>query len=144
MTEDTSSKSLVIQRHIMFIHAWSTWDTTSATCGHGKMYLREVLNRVSEIQNLPSIVSDRDALADEIGSVELRLFCLLYGGTTTYTLTSLRYARDMAMVAKSNKIVPQWLPPTERLTHYHRLHVYPQLIRCTVLGNDMFQAREWG
>ncbi len=56
---------------------------------------------------LPSMVSDRDALADEIGSVELRLFCLLYGGTKTDTLTSLRYARDMAMVAKSNKVVPQ-------------------------------------
>ena len=71
------------------------------------MYLMEMLNRVSEIQNLPSIVSDRDALADEIGSVELRLFCLLYGGTKTDTLTSLRYARDMAVVAKSNKVVPQ-------------------------------------
>ena len=71
------------------------------------MYLMEVLNRVSEVQNLPSIVSDRDALADEIGSVELRLFCLLYGGTKTDTLTSLRYERDMEMVAKSNKVVPQ-------------------------------------
>ena len=67
----------------------------------------EMLNRVSEIQNLSSIVSDRDALADEIGSVELRLFCLLYGGTKTDALTSLRYARDVAMVAKSNKVVPQ-------------------------------------
>ena len=71
------------------------------------MYLMEMLNRVSEIQNLPSIVSDRNTLADEIGSVELRLFCLLYGGTKTDTLTSLRYARDMAMVEKSNKVVPQ-------------------------------------
>ena len=59
------------------------------------------------IQNLPSIVSDRDALADEIGSEKRRLFRLLYGGTKTDTLTSLRYARDMAMVAKSNKVVSQ-------------------------------------
>ena len=71
------------------------------------MYLMETLNRVSEIQNLSSIGSDREALADEIGSVELRLFCLLYGGTKTDTRTSLRYARDMAMVANSNKVVPQ-------------------------------------
>ena len=48
------------------------------------------------------------------------------------------------MVEKSNKVVPQLLPPTERLTHYHRLHVYLQVIRWTVLGNDMLQAREWG
>ena len=83
------------------------------------MYLMEMLNRVPEIQNLSSIRSDRDALADEIGSVELRLFFLLYGGTNsnTATLTSLRYARDMAMVAKSNRVVPQLVPPTERLAH---------------------------
>ena len=67
----------------------------------------DTLNRVSEIQYLSSIGRDRDALADEIGSVELRLFCLLYGGTKTDTLTSLRYARDMVTVAKSNKVVPQ-------------------------------------
>ena len=36
----------------------------------------EMLNRVSEVQNLPSIVSDRDAPADE--ATGLRLFCLLY------------------------------------------------------------------
>ena len=77
----------------------------------------EMLNRVSEIQNLSSIRSDGDALADEMGSVELRLFCLLYGGTNTDTLTSLRYARDMAMVATSNRVVPQLLPATERLAH---------------------------
>ena len=104
----------------------------------------EMLNRVSEIQNLSSIRSDRDALADEMGSVELRLFCLLYGGTNTDTLTSLRYARDMAMVAKSNRVVPQLLPPTERLTHYHRLRVYLPVVRWTVLGNDMLQAMECG
>ena len=67
----------------------------------------EMLNRVSEVQNLPSLVSDRDALADEIGSAGLRLFCLLCGGTKTDTLISLRYARDKAMVAKSNKVLPR-------------------------------------
>ena len=52
-----------------------------------------------------SNLSDRDAPADEVGSAAL--FCLLCGGTKTDTLTSLRYARDMAMMAKSNKVVPQ-------------------------------------
>ena len=104
----------------------------------------EMLNRVSEIQNLSSIRSDRDALAYEMGSVELRMFCLLYGGTNTDTLTSLRYARDMAMVAKSNRVVPQILPPTERLAHYHRLRVYLPVVRWTVLGNDMLQAMALG
>ena len=45
---------------------------------HGKMYLMEMLNLVSEVNNLPSIVSDRDAPADEVGSAGHRLFCLFF------------------------------------------------------------------
>ena len=93
MKDATSSIPVAIQRHILLIHAWSGCDTISATFGHGKMYLMNILNRVPEIQNLSTIVSDRYALADEVGYAGLRLFCLLYGGTKTDTLTSLRYAR---------------------------------------------------
>ena len=105
--EAISSIPVVIQRHILLIHAWSGCDTTSATFGHGKLYLMKMLNRVPEVQNLSTIVSDRDAPAGEVGSAGLRLFCLLYGGTKTDTLTSLRYARYVTMMAKSNKVAPQ-------------------------------------
>ena len=144
MKEATSSIPVVFQRHIMLIHAWSGCDTTSATFGHGKMYLMKMLNRVPEVQNLSTIVSDRDAPADEVGYAGLRLFCLLYGGTKKDTLTSLRYARYMTMMAKSNKVVPQRLPPTERAAHYHSLRVHLQVVRWTVLSNDMLQANECG
>ena len=59
MKDATSSIPVVIQRHILLIHAWSGCDTTSATFGHGKMYLMKMLNRVPEVQNLSTIVSDR-------------------------------------------------------------------------------------
>ena len=144
MKEATSSIPVVIQRHILLIHAWSGCDTTSATFGHGKMYLMKMLNWVPEVQNLSTIVSDRDAPADEVGYAGLRPFCLLYGGTKTDTLTSLHYARYMTMMAKSNKVMPQRLPPTERAAHYHSLRVHLQVIRWTVLSNDMLQANEWG
>ena len=102
MKDATSSIPVVIQRHILLIHAWSGCDTTAATFGHRKMYLMKMLNRVPEVQNMSTIVSDRNAPADEVGYAGLRLFCLLYGGTKTDTLTSLRYARYMTMMAKSN------------------------------------------
>ena len=50
----------------------------------------------------------------------------------------------MAMMAKSNKVVPQRLPPMERAAHYHSLRVHLQVVRWTVLSNDMLQANEWG
>ena len=107
MKDATSSIPVVIQTHILLIHAWSGCDTTSATFGHGKMYLMKMLNRVPEVQNFSTIVSDRDTPADEVGYAGLRLFGLLHGGTKTDTLTSLRYARYMTMIAKSNKVVLQ-------------------------------------
>ena len=75
--------------------------------GHEKMYIMKMLNWVPEVQNLSTIVSDRDAPADEVGYAVLRVFCLLYVGTKTDTLTSLRYARYITMMAKSNKVMPQ-------------------------------------
>ena len=48
------------------------------TYSHGKMYLMEMLSLVSEVHNMPSIVSDRDASADEVGFAGLRLFCLIF------------------------------------------------------------------
>ena len=83
MTDATSSIPVVILRHILIIHAWSGCDSTSATFSHGKMHIMKILNRVPEVQNLSTIVSDRDAPADEVGYAGLRLFCLLYGGTKT-------------------------------------------------------------
>ena len=74
---------------------------------NGKMYLMKMLNRVPEVQNLSTIVSDRNAPADEVGYAGPRLFCLLYGGTKTDTQTSLRYARYMTMMAKTNKVMLQ-------------------------------------
>ena len=124
MKDVTSSIPVVIQGHILLIHAWSGCDATSATFGHGKMYLMKMLNWVPEVQNLSTIVSDRDAPVDEVGYAGLRLFCLLYVGTKTDTLTSLRYAKYMIMMAKSNKVMPQRLPPTERAAHYHSLRVH--------------------
>ena len=52
--------------------------------------------------------------------------------------------RYMTMMAKSNKVVLQWLPPTERAAHYHSLRVHFQVVRWTVLSNGMLQANEWG
>ena len=142
MTEMISSIPAVIEMRILFIHASSGCDTTSATFSHGKMYQMEMLNRVSVVQNLPIIVSDRDDPVDEVGSAGL--FYLLYGGTKTHTLTSLRYARYMAVMVASSKVDPQQLPPTERAAHYHSFSVHLRVVKWTVPSNDMRQAKEWG
>ena len=42
--KESTLSTPVIQRHILLIHACSGCDTTSATFGHGKMYLMKMLN----------------------------------------------------------------------------------------------------
>ena len=112
-------------------HCLRSWKDVS----HGN-----VEQGISSIQNLSIVVDDP---ADEIGSAGLRLFCPLYGGTEMDTLTSLRYAWYMSMMVTSSKVEPQQLPPTEHAAHYHSLSVYLQVVRWTVLSNDMLQAKEW-
>ena len=146
MKDATSSIPVVIQRHILLIHTWIGCDTTSATFWSWKDVSRENVEPGTWSTELVHHCkwSRRDVPADEVGYAGLRLFCLLYGGTKTDTLTSLRYARYMTMMAKSNKVVPKRLPPTERAEHYQSFRVHFQVVRWTVLSNDMIQANEWG
>ena len=144
MKEANTSIPAVIRRHILFIHAWSGCDTTSATFGHGKMHLMKILKKSPEVPNLAEKISGRASTAEEVDEAGQRLFCLLYGGTRHDTLTSLRYATYMAMMAKSNRVAPERLPPTERAAHYHSLRVHLQVVNWTDLTTDSLEAREWG
>ena len=146
MTDATSSIPVVIQIPEAYsAHSCMEWLWHNfCNLWSWKDVSHENVEPGPEVQNLSTIVSDRDAPTDEVGYAGLRLFCLLYGGTKTDTLTSLRYAKYMTMMAKSNKVVLQWLPPTEHAAHYHSLRMHFQVVRWPVLSNDMLQANEWG
>ena len=105
MKEATSSIPVVIQMHILLIHAWSGCDTTSATFGHGNMYRMKMVNRVPEVQNLSTIVSDRDE------TLRLMKLDMLDSDSFACSLVELRrihgHARYMTIMAKSNKVVLQ-------------------------------------
>ena len=60
----------------------------------------------------------------------------MYEANAQDTLTSLRYARYMQMVAKGSAIEPQRLPPTERAAYFHSLHVHLQVGRWRTINND--------
>ena len=68
----------------------------------------------------------------------------MYEADGQNTLTSLRYARYMQMVAKGSAIEPQRLPPTERAAYFHSLRVPLQVVRWRTLNNDEFDHNAWG
>ena len=63
----------------------------------------------SEVQDLSDIVGSHNKSQEEVGNAGLGLFRCMYGANVQDTLTSLRYARYMQMVAKENAIEPQRL-----------------------------------
>ena len=131
--------------HLLFIHAWSGSDTTSATFGHGKTHLLKKMKQNKEIQQISSLMIDPDVTQEEIGKAGIRLFVLLYDGKREESLNRLRFTKFMEMVS-SNKtsLDPQKLPPTERAAYFHSLRVHLQVLLWRKLTNSDLDPVQWG
>ena len=135
----------VITDNILFLHAWSGCDTTSATFGHGKTTLLKKIKESGELQQISSLMYDPDATAEQIGKAGNRLFIILYGGKQEDSLNRLRYAKFMEMVSSAKtSIDPQKLPPTERAAYFHSLRVHLQVILWKRLTNADLDPQQWG
>ena len=82
--------------------------------------------------------------SQEVGNAGLGLFRCMYGANVQDTLASLRYARNMQMVAKGSAIEPQRLPPTESAAYFHSLRVHLQVVRWRTVNNDELDHNDWG
>ena len=141
----TSKVGQVITANILFLHAWSGCDTTSATYGHGKTALLKKIKDSEELQQISSLMYDPDATPEEIGKAGNRLFIILYGGKQEDSLNKLRYAKFMEMVSLAKtSIDPQKLPPTERAAYFHSLRVHLQVILWKRLTNTDLDPEKWG
>ena len=63
----------VLKSHLLFLHAWSGCDTTSATFGHGKTSLLKRIKESKEMQQISSLMSEHSATAEQIGKAGTRL-----------------------------------------------------------------------
>ena len=135
----------VITSHLLFLHAWTGCDTTSATFGHGKTSLLKRIEESKEIQQLSSLISEHSATAEQTGEAGRRLFVITYGGKQEDSLNNLRYTKFMEMVSSSKaSLDPQTLSPTERAAHYHSLRVHLQVMIWKELSNNNLDPKRWG
>jgi len=135
----------LLTSHILFIHARSGCDTTSATYGQGKTFLLKRFNKESE--ELPSIFSNSQISVEEVGKTSSHVFVILYGGKREESLNSLRYYKYMDVVASNSmSLDPQKLPPTERAAYYHDLRIHLQIILWKTLANshEDLDPQQWG
>ena len=82
--------SPVLKEHILFIHAWSGCDTTSAIFGQGKTSFCKKMKTSAKLQALSKRISDPAAAEDDVIQAGLQVFLHTYGGEKVESLTKLR------------------------------------------------------
>ena len=134
----------MVTAHLLFLHAWSGCDTTSATFGQGKVSLMKKLKQSEEIQRISQLMMDPGATDEQIGEAGVRLFVIVYGGKKEDSLNTLRYAKFMEMIVSTKKLDPYKLPPTARAAYYHSLRVHLQVILWKELAVNSLNPTLWG
>ena len=88
--ESLSPKLVDVKEHLLFIHAMTGCDTTSASFGKVKKSFLNLLLKSKYLQELSAIMSDIWVEKQEIGDASIKAFITMYGGNKEDTLTSLR------------------------------------------------------
>lgn len=76
--------------YLLFIHAWSGCDSTSAIMGKGKPSFYNTVSKSKRMQDLAESISDYWASSDNVKSASIEAFQILYGGDSNVSLKKLR------------------------------------------------------
>ena len=135
--------ALQVSNHILFCHAWSGCDTTSAMYQQGKLKILELLNS-KDVQSQADYFGKLESTQTVIGEAGSKLAIKCYGGRNTDTLGRLRHAKYMHMIVSSSSLQPERLPPTSRTIYYHALRVHFQVCQWKYLNLNILDVRECG
>ena len=79
-----------VKEHILFIHAFSGCDTTSAPYGRGKAGLLSLVSKNKELQLASETICDVWAEGKEVGEAAIQAFQIIYSGKDEASLCKLR------------------------------------------------------
>eukprot|EP00111_Clytia_hemisphaerica_P013776 TCONS_00040538-protein len=80
----------VNKEHLLFIHAWTGCDSTSAICGKGKVSFFNLIKKSEVLREVSEIFSDFWTSKEQIYEASINAFLELYGGKPGMSLSSLR------------------------------------------------------
>lgn len=116
-----------VAKNILFLHAISGCDTTSALFNQGKLKFLSLLDKNDSLLDTIAIFQDLEADVDALAAAGEAFLLALYGGSSTKdTLDSLRYKNFVKSVSK-NKFNLASLPPTRDAARQHCLRTYHQV-----------------
>ncbi len=134
----------IITSHLLFLHAWSGCDTTSATFGQGKVSLIKKIKQLKKVEAISWLLMDNDVTSEQVGEAGIRLFVILFGGKKSDSLNSLRQAKYMEIVASAKKIDPHRLPLTARAHSLLRVHLQVILWKELSVSVSSLNPLSWG
>lgn len=130
---------------ILFLHAVSGTDTTSAIFKKGKKLVYKILSSNTNLNRKVRLFYEPSVTPDEIASVGDDFLLALYNGKKCKSLNELRYLLYCKLAtSKQNKRDPfdlSSLPPTSDSGRQHFFRVYLQVQQW--LGNNL-DATNWG
>ena len=71
-----SKAGKTVTSHLLFTHAWTGCDITSATFGHGKANLLKKIQVSEEVQQIAHLMGDFSVTPEEVGRAGIRLFLI--------------------------------------------------------------------
>ena len=81
-----------IKEHLLFAHAFTGCDTTSAVFAKGKGNFVKLLRKSVNLQNASRVMSNFNSAPDDVGSASLTAFKVFYGGSVQQSLSEIRLA----------------------------------------------------
>jgi hypothetical protein len=130
-----------VKSYILFVHAFSGCDTTSAVYGKGKKQILKLIENERELSNWVKIFYKLDATHNEIKIAGESIFLSLYGSKAGQdTLDSLRFKLFQKSLKKS-VIKLESLPPTSDSAALHAFRTYYQV---QLWSGNKLKPEEWG
>lgn len=141
--ESIQSASDSIMRHLLFVHAVTGCDTTSAFYKKGKVKALDIISS-HEDWSILRVFTQPDSTHEDIQAAGESFILRLYGGFGVQSLNKLRhilYNRSLGKAAISSAFNIETLPPTSAAAKYHSYRTYHTVQQW--LGN-VLPAPDWG
>lgn len=139
-TQSSMKYGSVIKDNILFLHAFSGADTTSAFYKKGKLKFVNLLEKHEELQELAAVFKKPHADPTEIAEAGKAFILQLYGNKECKSLGDLRYQCFVKTLSRSTFTLSS-LPPTDAAARFHSLRTYLQVQKW--LGIDL-PPTDWG
>lgn len=122
-----------IAKNLLFLHAISGCDTTSALFMQGKKKYANILTKHEDLNDEVKVFREPETDIRVLEKVGQKFLVLLYGGDTDMSLNDLRFKNFSSYLIKS-KTNLACLPPTEAAANQHIRRTYLQVQKW--LGRD--------